>query len=329
MELRAAKASEFEEIADLQQCVFRPHQPESKSRYLAYAKGDPTFTLEHARVIEVDGRLVAHLRIWDRTLNVNGVELFAAGIGSLCVHPDYRKRGYAQALMHDSERYFFQAGYDLGLLFTIIGTPFYEALDWIPIPLSTFAFDVADESREVADVRKLDVAQDLQAVMELYNTYGKGYSGTANRDRDYWTSDPAQIRSLFPQWGVIQNGDLVAFMNIWIEEEEVWVNEVCGVPGVQPAYSELAGVALEYSKGKRLGGSLPRDHAFVNTLETMTQTKAVWDIDDHMMVKGVNWDTLREKLGNNLVPNPPPTAEGEFWTQVFGENMYYWETDVF
>jgi len=53
--------------------------------------------------------------------------LLAAGIGSLCTHPDYRGRGYAKALMRDSEEYFFTAGYDMGLLFSIIGTPFYQA----------------------------------------------------------------------------------------------------------------------------------------------------------------------------------------------------------
>lgn len=329
MNLRPAKASELEEIAELQQLVFRPQQPESKSRYLAYAKGDPTYTLEHTRVIEVDNRLVAHLRIWDRTLNVNGVELLAAGIGSLCVHPDYRKRGYAQALIADSERYFFQAGYDLGLLFTIIGTPFYEALNWIPIPLSTFAFEGVDGHCEGSGARKLDVVQDLQVVMELYNAYGKRYSGTANRDRDYWTSDPAKIRSLFPQWGVFLDDRLIAYMNVGIEDDEVWVNEVCGASDANLAYAELACVALEFSKGKRLGGSLPGDHTFVSALETITQSKAVWDVDDHMMVKGVNWDTLREKLGRELVPVPRPISEHDFWVNVFGEDMYYWETDVF
>ena len=48
-------------------------------------------------MIFADGRIVAHLRIWDRALRVRGAELLAAGIGSLCTHPDYRGRGYAKA----------------------------------------------------------------------------------------------------------------------------------------------------------------------------------------------------------------------------------------
>ena len=96
MMIRAAREAEIAEIAELQRLVFRPDEPDAAQRYLTYVKGDPTYTLDHSRVIFDDGRIVAHLRIWDRVLRVRGAELFAAGIGSLCTHPDYRGRGYAR-----------------------------------------------------------------------------------------------------------------------------------------------------------------------------------------------------------------------------------------
>ena len=63
-------------------------------------------------------------------------------IGSLLTHPDVRGRGYARALLRDAEAYLAQSGYDLGMLFTIIGTSFYTKLDWVPIPLPTFVLDL-------------------------------------------------------------------------------------------------------------------------------------------------------------------------------------------
>lgn len=329
MNIRPAKVSELNEIAELQQIVFRPNEPDSVARYLSYAKDDPTYTVDHSRVIEVDGRIVAHLRIWDRTLCVGDRTLFAAGIGSLCVHPNFRNRGFAKALMADSERYFFDAGYDLGLLFTIIGTPFYEALHWIPIPLPTFAFVPVEITRDGVDVKPLDVTRDLDAVRHIYATDGLKHTGTVVRDEAYWTAGPALIRSVFPNWGVWRKGKLVAYSNIEEDENGVWVKEVCALPGDGLAFADLASLVLTKSQNKNLEGSLPRDHPFVITLETMTQMNATWGVHDHMMVKAVNWDRLREKLGMEAVPAAKPKLEYLFWADVFGENMFYWDTDVF
>ena len=328
MDIRPAKVSELEEIAELQHIVFRPDEPESPARYLAYAKEDPTYTLDHSRVLEVDGRIVAHLRIWDRTVMVHGVALLAAGIGSLCVHPNYRKRGYAQALMKDTEAYFLQAGYDFGLLFTIIGTPYYEAQNWITIPLPSFAFDPVDVTRESLDVRPLEIKKDLEAVMHIHQMDGMQYTGSVVRDRDYWTNGPARIRGLFPQWGVVRNDELVAYVNFVPDGDGVWIKEACALPNENLAYADLASLVLNQCKGK-LYGSLPLRHAFVHTLETMSQSTATWSTYDEMMVKGVNWDTLREKLGADVVPSPKPKSEAEFWPDLFGEDAFYWETDIF
>ena len=134
MKIRAVHETELEEIAELQRLVFRPDDPDGAQRFMTYTRGDPTYTVDQSRVVVDRGRIVAHLRIWDRRLGVRGADLLAAGIGSLRTHPNHRGRGYAQALMPDSERYFLEAGSNLGLLFTIIGPPFHEALGWLPIP---------------------------------------------------------------------------------------------------------------------------------------------------------------------------------------------------
>lgn len=329
MKIRPAKVEELEEIAHLQHIVFRPDEPESVDRYLSYTQDDPTYTLEHSRVIEVDGQIVAHLRIWDRILLINGVEILAAGIGSLCVHAQYRKRGYAQALMHDSEAYFLQAGYDLGLLFTIIGTPFYKALNWVSIPLPTFDFGALNMPRESVGTRRLDVAQDLEDVMHIHQANVLNDTGSVIRDITYWTAGPARIRSVFPKWGAVHNDQVVAYVNFEADDVEVWIKEVGALPGHHLAYADLASVVLNHCKGKNLMGSLPRQHPFVHTLETLSQSSATWDVDDHMMVKGINRNTLRDKLGPDVVPTPHPASEEMFWMQIFSEAGFYWDTDVF
>jgi len=182
-------------------------------------------------VIFADGRIVAHLRIWDRALRVRGAELLAAGIGSLCTHPDYRGRGYAKALMHDSEDYFFAAGYDMGLLFSIIGTPFYQAQGWIPIPLPTFEFGKVSTCPMPKGVRRLEVARDLEVVHALYQAHGLTNECAVLRDDDYWTDGPAQVRGTFPTWGAVREGQLASYATVESDDEEVWIKKACGADG--------------------------------------------------------------------------------------------------
>jgi hypothetical protein len=61
----------------------------------------------------------------------------------------------------------------------------------------------------------------------------------------------------------------------------------------------------------------------------MSQAAAVWGTDDHMMVKGVNWRLMREKLGADAVPSAKPENEEPFWKALFGGDVFYWDTDVF
>lgn len=325
MMIRAAREAETAEIAELQRLVFRPHEPDAAQRYLTYVRGDPNYTLDHSRVIFADGRIVAHLRIWDRALRVRGAELLAAGIGSLCTHPDYRGRGYAKALMRDSEEYFFTAGYDMGLLFSIIGTPFYQAQGWIPIPLPTFEFGSVSARPMPAAVRRLDAAQDLEDVQALYEAHGLIYECAVLRDDDYWTDGPAQVRGTFPTWGAVREGQLTAYATVESDDEEVWIKEACGAYG----YEKLAQAVLAGVGDRKLAGSLPRDHDFVRTLEALTGTTAAWDTHDEMMVKGVNWPALHDKLGAEFAPVGPPANEAAFWRGLLGDKPFYSWADIF
>ena len=63
--------------------------------------------------------------MWDRKLSVRGQTITAGGLGSMLTHPDHRGKGIASGLLADAERYFQEIDYDIGLLFTIIGAPFY------------------------------------------------------------------------------------------------------------------------------------------------------------------------------------------------------------
>ena len=180
IEYRAARDEELEACVDLQHRVFRPDQPDAPARYRAYVREDPGYRLGQTRVAVVGGKIVGHLRVWDRVLSVRGLPLRAGGVGSLLSLPEYRGRGIATGLLEDAERYFVDEAYDLGLLFTIIGTDYYDARGWTPLPLPTFTLVPIAGCEAPGSVEPLMVARDLEAVRALYEVEKGASTGRAS-----------------------------------------------------------------------------------------------------------------------------------------------------
>lgn len=354
MEIRAVKEAELEQAVELQRLVFRPREGASAlERYRTYVREDPSYRLGQTRVVVEGGRLVGHLRVWDRQIRVRGALLRAGGIGSVLTHPDFRGRGYARALMRDTERYLREAGYDLGLLFTIIGTPFYSALGWTPIPLPTFSLRLATEAdvgQVGAGVRRLAPERDLAEVAAIHAACTEGMTGPEVRPGAYWRSGPSRVRGLFPAWGALQDGRLAGYVTFEVEPERVWVKEACALPGCEPCYRDLAGVVCAEATGagvRTVAGSLPRGHGLAEGLAETAGAQLEWGTHDEMMVKLANWDTLRAKLRGAGAPENRPGPEGPFWQALFGQGEapqalrawmdslppcgapFYWWSDIF
>jgi hypothetical protein len=64
-------------------------------------------------------------------------------------------------------------------------------------------------------------------------------------------------------------------------------------------------------------------------LEALTGTAAAWDNHDEMMVKGMNWSTLRDKVGAEFAPDGPPADEAAIWRCLLGDTPFYSWVDIF
>ncbi len=355
IETRAVREDEIEETLALQRLVFRPDEGVGAlERYRTYVRDDPSYRLDQSRVLLEDGRIVAHLRVWDRAIRVRGAVIRAGGIGSVLTHPEYRGRGFSGALMRNTEAYMLNAGYDVGLLFTIIGTPFYEALGWTPIPLPTFAIDLESEptDRLPTHVRALDVVRDLDAVMAIYEQCSSRLTGPEMRPGDYWSAGPSRIRGVFPKWGVEQDADLCGYVTFDATGDRIWVKEGCVAPSHEEVFDDLARLICRCASRNgltRVEGSLPVGHGLVRALEKVCGSIATWNSHDEMMLKGINWRTIKEKLKGDPPPGAAPAAEGAFWRALFGqdgvgldesmsgwmeslpkcEGPFYWWSDIF
>lgn len=96
-------------------CVCFPPDVAVFSKTRKWHESGPAFS-----VILKDGpAVVAHVGVVDRTVEVDGRPLRAAGIQNVYVLPEFRKRGHADAVMVGAMREAGRQGYDAGLLFCI------------------------------------------------------------------------------------------------------------------------------------------------------------------------------------------------------------------
>ena len=355
MEIRAVREDEIEETLELQRLVFRPDEGEGAlDRYRTYVRDDPSYRPEQSRVLVEGGRIVAHLRVWDREIRVRGALFRAGGIGSVLTHPDFRGRGYARALMRNTEKVLLGAGYDVGLLFSIIGTPFYEALGWTPVPLPTFTVDMKSEpgDRLPTGVRALHMDRDLDAVMAIYAQCSGCLTGPESRPREYWSAGPSRLRGVFPAWGVGRGSDLRGYATFDASADRIWVREGCVEPAHEDAFDDLATWICRCARRRgatRVEGSLPAGNGLVSAFERVCGSAARWNSHDEMMLKGINWRTIGDRLNADPTRGFPPADEGAFWRALYGQDVegrdeslagwmaslpkcegpFYWWSDIF
>jgi aminoglycoside 2'-N-acetyltransferase I len=83
-----------------------------------------------------DRRIVGHLGMLRREISVGGAPLVVAGVGSVMVRPEWRKRGVASAMLHRAARHMREAlRVDFGLLVCRDEVaPVYERAGWRVVP---------------------------------------------------------------------------------------------------------------------------------------------------------------------------------------------------
>lgn len=84
------------------------------------------------RVRDGDGRVVSHVGMLTRDVEVDGTLTIIGGIGGVKTHPDARGRGYASAALQTASAFFTD---DLGVAFVLLvclppTVPYYERFGW-------------------------------------------------------------------------------------------------------------------------------------------------------------------------------------------------------
>ena len=129
MEIRAAYVSQNWNRS--LNCVAWRSIPMDMNAYWQYMRGDSSYRLPQTRVVVVNDRVVATLRVWERRMRIGD---FPRNDGRYwrCLHTSEVSWRWCMHLlsMRDTIDYLRTIGCDIGALFSIIPEAFYQRLGW-------------------------------------------------------------------------------------------------------------------------------------------------------------------------------------------------------
>jgi predicted acetyltransferase len=182
---RPARRGDVEGLAQLGQLAWRISSLERRREFYT---DHPRFALRDVRVGELDGELVASLVLYPLRAWVRGQRVAVAGVGSVAVSPEHRRRGVAGALMRAALQELRQRGTAFSMLYAFRAS-FYRRLGYGVIEyIHTLAaapanLPASDESRRV---RRLEPA-DRPAVQALYERVASQGHWALERGRAWWS----------------------------------------------------------------------------------------------------------------------------------------------
>jgi predicted acetyltransferase len=182
---RAARRGDVEGLAELGQLAYRVSSLERRREFYT---DHPRFELRDVRVGELDGELVASLVLYPLRAWVRGQRIAVAGVGSVAVSPEHRRRGVADALMRAALRELRERGTAFSMLYAFRGS-FYRRLGYGVIEyIHALAAAPANlpASEEARRVRRLKPA-DRPAVQALYERVASQGHWALERGRAWWS----------------------------------------------------------------------------------------------------------------------------------------------
>jgi predicted N-acetyltransferase YhbS len=309
--IRSARRKDLPAVHDLLGICFTT----PREYFVNQTEHDATYRLGQTRIVEIGGRIVSHVRIFHRQMLLRGVALPVGGIGSVATHPDYRRHGFATALLRDAIEQMERAGYALSFLWTGLA-PFYERLGWRVAlqPIYTARPEEAARLSAAAtvSVRPLTSA-DLPVVARIYRRAAEGSTGAIVRTLRYWRDHMTWVDD-DPEGFLVaeRRGHVVAYVRSRAEVgNHLRLLEGEALPGAESALKALVAELGRLAVRRRLTsmlGIIPPGHPLSQVLESLPSTYVATNTALPTMIR-------------------PISQEGE---AVFsaGETFRFWHSDL-
>lgn len=191
-EMTFAKTKEdLLEIADMMGKVF------ASRSYFDFFSGrmdlqtkDPYYKPEFSRIIKVEGKIVSHVSIIEKHMQIGKAVIKVAGIGDVFTHPDFRKHSFTRMLMNNAIDYMAKNRFPLSMLYGIMN--FYHKYGYIESVISPiFSLPLkqiinVDSSLQVRPYKE----EDKKQCIKLYNKAFHGKNLSVVRVEQSWFRQP-------------------------------------------------------------------------------------------------------------------------------------------
>lgn len=298
--IRSARRADLPAVYELVDAAFPFARPEL---FRNQTESDSSYRFWQTRLAEVDGRIVSHVRIFDRTMLVRGMRLRAGGIGSVATDPRYRKYGMASALLKDAIAQMERRGYHVSFLFT--GIPhFYARLGWRVVRQPYYAAS----AREIADLPSQDGVRarrfrpaDIPALARIYDRASEGRTGAVARSKRYWRDHLTWTDDDAPGFLVGEVKEKpVAYARSRMEiDRHLNLLEVIALPGEERALPPLLAALARYGQSKgaaELRGIVPADSPVADALRRLPSSRMTMDFALPDMMRVVHLDDMLSRL---------------------------------
>jgi predicted N-acetyltransferase YhbS len=302
LRIRSARPADLPQIYDLLRACFNDAPIEL---FIEQTEGDSAFRWRHARVAELDGRIVAHVRIFARTMLVRGVPVRAAGIGSVATLPQLEGSGFATALLYDALHHAHALGMPVAYLFTGRAT-FYERVGFRVVCQPGFLAD-AREAAAIDHDRAYDIRPiedgDVPALLRIYRTATARTTGAIVRTANIWR-DAQRWLDEDPDGCLVATraGRAVAYLRARQRHDGRYqVLEAEHLPQHEAAVAALLARAGQRADALRvpITALVPDDHALATALRTLpstTESEGPSHVEHPMMMRIVSLDALLAAL---------------------------------
>lgn len=305
--VRTATDADVEPILDL-----LTHYDLPRSHFEPLYYEDPGFRPEQSLVAEADGALVAHVRLFPRTLRIGEARLPVLGVGNVVTAREWRERGHLRRflsrVLHRAER----EPYAFALLWTYLPQIYArQGFETMTVPTTSVVVPHADGGIEGLGGSEGDGSggvggpvsvsvfgeSDLPEVEAFADRCAAGLSGTTVRDHTYWRGQLRWLEEDPAGFLVARDsgGGVIGYVRSVRADGQTEVLEL----GVRPDDAGTARALLAaagHGTGGALRGFLPRSQR-----ELLADRFAVEVADTPgPMVRLLNPDALAEALSGLL-----------------------------
>ena len=275
LELRTIRPHERDAVLDL-----LAHWLSDRAFFARYFEHDPAFQDDLCFVALDQGRVVSTLQVFRKQVRIDGVVVQVGGVGNVYTAESHRERGVASQLLSLAVATMDRHAFDLSLLFAV-RLAFYGRLGWRSHLRHLSFIEAAPVSADGAHTVDSLAPTDLDAIMQIYDTYNTGVSGTTVRDRPYWEGQLRYAGNPHEDFLVARAGNtLVAYARGTPLYDFYVIMEHGCLPGHEAALAQLI---------CRLHGT-----AAVALPGTIAQLATAPDVQRHLLARGVNVRTVED-----------------------------------